>query len=139
EAYHRAVRGLASLEGEHVLGLSPEASAALPAWEAEVEGMLGDGGSMEVMRDWGAKLVGATLRLAAVLHCVEHGPATPIGGPTLAAAVSVARYLVPHAEAVLHMMEAKDESCDTDAHYVLRWVERHGKREFTRSEVQHHG
>jgi hypothetical protein len=139
DAYHRAVRRLASLEGEFVLGLSPEASAALQAWEAEVEGMLGDGGPMEVMRDWGAKLVGATLRLAAVLHCVGHGPEVPVGGPTLAAAVAIARYLVPHAEAVLHMMEAKDESCDGDAHYVLRWVERHGKRDFTRSEAQHHG
>ena len=42
--------------------------------------MLGDGGQMEIMRDWGAKLAGETLRLAAVLHCVEHGPAGNIGG-----------------------------------------------------------
>ena len=30
---------------------------------------------MEGIRDWGGKLAGATLRLAAVLHCVKHGPA----------------------------------------------------------------
>lgn len=139
EAYHAAVRKLGSLEGEHVLKLSQEASAALRAWETEVEGMLGDGGSMELMRDWGAKLVGATLRLAAVMHCVKFGPTTPVGGPTFAAAVSVARYLVPHAEAVLHMMAGKDESFDNDAHYLLKWIERHGRQEFTKSEAQHHG
>jgi hypothetical protein len=127
------------LEGERIIRLSPEAAMALLAWETEVEGMLSDGGSLEVMRDWGAKLVGATLRLAAVMHCVEHGPAASIGGPIFATAVSIARYLVSHAEAVLHMLEAKDESCDNDAHYVLRWIERHGRREFTKSEAQHHG
>jgi hypothetical protein len=139
EAYHEAVRKLASLEGEHIVSMSPEASSALRVWEAEVEGMLGDGGPLEILRDWGAKLVGATLRLAAVLHCVEHGPAAPIAGCTFTAAVSIARYLIPHAEAVLHMMEAKDESRDNDAHYILRWIERHRRREFTKSEAQHHG
>ena len=77
-------------------------------WEAEIEAMLGDGGQMEIMRDWGAKLAGATLRLAAVLHCVEHGPAGRIEGATIAAAVEIARYLVPHAEAVLNMMLANE-------------------------------
>ena len=75
EAYRQAVRALADLEGEHVLQLAADASAALQEWEAEIESMLGDGGQMEIMRDWGAKLAGATLRLAAVLHCVEHGAA----------------------------------------------------------------
>ena len=55
--------------------------------------MLGDGGQMEIMRDWGAKLAGATLRLAAVLHCVEHGPAGRIEGRSIAAAVEIARYI----------------------------------------------
>src|SRR5262245_41769283 len=101
--------------------------------------MLGDGGQMEIMRDWGAKLAGATLRLAAVLHCVQHGAAGRIEQPTIAAAIDVARYLVPHTEAVLNMMQAKDVSGDDDARYVLRWIERHGRREFTKSEAQHHG
>ena len=101
--------------------------------------MLGDGGQMEIMRDWGAKLAGATLRLAAVLHCVEYGPTGEIEGPTLAAAIEIARYLVPHAEAVLNMMLASEDTGDDDARYVLRWIERHGRREFTKSEAQHHG
>ncbi len=47
--------------------------------------------------------------------------------------------LIPHAEAVLNMMQAKEDSADDDARYVLRWIERHGRREFTKSEAQHHG
>ena len=91
--------------------------AVLQKWEAEIESKLGDGGQMEIMRDWGAKLAGATLRLAAVLHCVEHGAAGYIGGATIRAAVELAMYLVPHAEAVLNMMQAKEASGDDDARY----------------------
>jgi hypothetical protein len=139
EAYRQAVRALAEVDGEIVLQLTADASALLHDWEAEIEVMLGDGGQMEIMRDWGAKLAGATLRLAAVLHCVKHGPAGRMEGRTIAAAVEIARYLVPHAEAVLGMMQAKEESADEDARYVLRWIERHGRRECTKSEAQHHG
>jgi hypothetical protein len=138
EAYRQAVRALADVEGEHVLRLAADA-AAFKAWEAEIEAMLRDGGQMEIMRDWGAKLAGETLRLAAVLHCVEHGPEKPIDGRTLASAIEIARYLVPHADAVLNMMVAKEDSADDDAHYVLRWIERHGQREFTKRDAQQHG
>jgi hypothetical protein len=133
------VRTLAGTEGEHLLYLDAEASAAFQEWEAEVESMLADGGQMEIMRDWGAKLAGATLRVAAVLHCVEHGAAGDIGVETARAAVEIARYLIPHAKVVLNMMEAKEASSDEDARYVLRWIERHGRREFTKRDAQQHG
>jgi len=139
EAYRQAVRALADLEGEHVLQLAADTSAVLRDWEAEIESMLGDGGQMEIMRDWGAKLAGATLRLAAVLHCVEHGAAGYIGGASIRAAVEIARYLVPHAEAVLNMMRAKEGTEDEDARYLLRWIERHGRREFTKRDAHQHG
>jgi hypothetical protein len=139
EAYRQTVRALADLEGEPVLRLGADASGALREWESEIESMLGDGGQMEIMRDWGAKLAGATLRLAAVLHCVGYAPDAAVGGPTFAAAVEIARYLIPHAEAVLALMQAKEASGEDDARYVLRWIERHGRREFTKTEAQHHG
>jgi hypothetical protein len=138
EAYRQAVRALAGVEDEVVLRLRADAEAALREWEAEIETMLGDGGGMESIRDWGGKLAGATLRVAAVMHCVEHGPAGPIEGPTIAAAIEIARYLVPHAESVLNMMAANDDSTD-DAFYVLRWIKRHDRREFTKRDAQQHG
>lgn len=139
EAYRLTVRALAEVEGEFVLRLAADAAALLRDWEAEIESMLGDGGELEIMRDWGAKLAGATLRLAAVLHCVEHGPAARIEGPTISAAIEIARYLTPHAEAVLNMMHAKDDSADDDARYVLRWIERHGRQGFSKRDAQQHG
>jgi putative DNA primase/helicase len=139
EAYRQAVRRLTDLKEVVVLCLTPEATAVLHDWEAEIEGMLADGGLMEIMRDWGAKLAGATLRLAAVLHCVHHGPEGLVGGETIAAAVEIARYLIPHAEAVLNLMQAKEASGDDDARYVLRWIERHERHEFTKRDAQQHG
>jgi len=139
EAYCQAVRTLADAEDECSLRLVADAEHLLKGWEAEIEGNLADGGDMEVVRDWGAKLAGATLRLAAVLHCVEHGPAGRIGGRTIASAVEIARYLVPHAEAVLNMMLASEDTADDDARYVLRWIERHGRREFSKRDAQQHG
>jgi hypothetical protein len=140
DAYHETVKAMADIQEERImLNLAPDAAAALEAWEAEIEAMLADGGQMEIMRDWGGKLAGATLRLAAVLHCVEYGLAGEIGLPTLLSAIEVARYLVPHAEAVLNMMQAQESASDEDARYLLRWIERHGRRQFTKSEAQHQG
>jgi putative DNA primase/helicase len=138
-AYHGLVKAMADVEGEFTLHLSTDAASMLEEWEAEIEAMLADGGQMEIMRDWGAKLAGATLRLGTVIHCADHGPTGYIDQTTLAAAIEISRYLVPHAEAVLNMMQAKETSGDEDARYVLRWIERHGRREFTKSEAQHQG
>jgi putative DNA primase/helicase len=139
DAYHQMVHNLAESEGEFVLQLEVDAAELLRVWEIEIEAMLGDGGQMEIMRDWGAKLAGATLRIAAILHCVEYGPIDRIERQALAAAIEIARYLIPHAEAVLNMMLASEETADDDAQYVLRWIERRRKTEFTKSEAQHHG
>jgi hypothetical protein len=139
EAYRQTVRTLAAMEGEHVLFLQPVAAAVLKAWEHEIETMLDDGGHLEIMRDWGAKLAGATVRLAAVLHCVEYDTSEEVAEPTIAAAIEIARYLIPHAETVLEMMKAKEESPADDALYVLRWIERHQKAEFTKRDAQQHG
>jgi len=139
ETYRQTVRALAEVKGETVLKLSVDAAALFQKWEAEIETMLADGGQMEIMRDWGAKLAGETVRLAAVLHCVVHGPTKRIERPTIAAAIEIARYLIPHAEAVLNMMLASEETVDDDARYVLRWIERHGRQKFSKCEAQHHG
>jgi hypothetical protein len=37
------------------------------------------------------------------------------------------------------MMLASDETVDDDAYYILRWIKRHARQEFTKSEAQHHG
>ena len=80
----------------------------LREWETEIETMLGDGGPMEIMRDWGAKLAGATLRLAAVLHCVRHGCGCINRRPDLRGGCRDRPVSIPHAEAVMALMQAKE-------------------------------
>ena len=54
ETYRQTVRALANVGDDCTLELGADASALLQEWEEEIESMLGDGGDMEVMRDWGA-------------------------------------------------------------------------------------
>src|SRR5690606_37493896 len=118
--------------------LSPDALDMLHKWMAEIEPQLGEGGRMEMMADWGAKLAGATLRLAGIMHCVEYGPEGNIGVKTLAAAIEIARYLMPHASYTLSMMSATTATVDDDAQYLLRWINRHEAREFSRRDAHQH-
>ncbi|HPU06917.1 MAG TPA: DUF3987 domain-containing protein [Thermogutta sp.] len=142
EAYHRTVTMLA--RQANAIGLAPlklalttEAELLLRTWEAEIEGMLAEFGEMETIRDWGAKLAGATLRVAAVLHCVEQGIRGEIAPQTLAAAIEIGRYLIPHAKAVLEQLS--DDSRLDGARWILRWIRRHQLREFTLRDVYRHG
>jgi len=140
EAYRQLVRTLAQVSGDFILCLDADAERLFRTWERDTEEMLADGGQMEVLRDWGAKLAGATLRLAAVLHCVESGPGGTINRETIGAAIAIGDYLIPHAEAVLAMMQAKeDDGAEQDARYILNWITRHGLEEFTKSQAQQHG
>jgi hypothetical protein len=145
EAFRAAVRSLfesceSKLDETAALRLSDSASSLLLEWEAEIESMLADGGELETIRFWGGKLAGATVRIAAVLHCVQHGPIGEIGRPIIAAAIEIARHLIPHAEAAFSLMEAKDDSgASAGATYLLKWIRRHGLREFTKRHAQQHG
>lgn len=137
--YYEAVQRLAGGDVEVVLHLSMEAAASLEIWEREIEKMLGDGGTLEKMRDWGGKLAGETIRLAAIFHCIKWGPVEQIDLQTLNAAIETARYLVPHAEAALRLMSGRESRTEDDAYYLLRWIDRHQFPHFTKSEAQHHG
>ncbi len=143
EAYHQVVYKLAK-SVEHitdepiVLRLTDDAEKRLRQWEEEIEAMLDNNGEMESIKDWGGKLAGATVRIAGVLHCVENGPIGHITRQTMEAVIAIGRYLIPHAETVLNIMAAREDVAEDDARYVLRWIERHGKREFTKSEAQQH-
>ncbi len=137
--YTRLVACLANSNEELLLQLNENAQYIFEHWESEIEEMLGEGGSMEIMRDWGAKLAGATLRLTGVLHCVGHGNEKQVDGNTMLAAIDIAKFLVPHADKVLDLMSAKEDDSEEDAKYVLRWIVRHEIKEFTKRDAQQHG
>ena len=76
--YARALRALLDMESAgfeenstpipHKLRLSPGAIAQLHAWKAEVERDLADGGCYATVRDWAGKMVGQSIRVAALLE-----------------------------------------------------------------------
>ena len=138
-AYHNVVANLACFNGSLKLRLAADALTLFQDWEEEIELMLAEGGALEAIRDWGAKLAGATLRLSASLHCAESGLVPAIGRQTVADAIEIARYLIPHAQAVLGSIKTAESLVEDDAAYVLRWIQRHGRAEFTKRDAQQHG
>jgi hypothetical protein len=137
-AYANTVRRMADADWSNELTFTCEAQRRLIAWETEVERMLRDGGDLEAIRDWGGKLTGATLRLAAVMHCVD-GQSGPIEAETLDRAVEIARYLIPHADAVLRLMNRVELQAEADAAYLAHWVERERLEQFTKRDAHRHG
>jgi replicative DNA helicase len=112
---------------ERVLTLAEPAYSCWLEFAAWVEPRLADFGALADMADWAGKLPGAVARLAGLLHlanCVgESAPCgTPIPANTMARAISIGRYLIPHARAAFDMMGL--DPLVADAQYVLAWIRR---------------
>ena len=109
-----------------VLALDPQAAELLLGFERDLEPRLAAGnGDLAHLAGWAAKLVGATCRLAALLHLAGHlrdGWAQPISPDTFAGAIQLADYLIEHARAVFDLMGA-DPRLD-DARWLLDWIGR---------------
>lgn len=145
--YRAAVLGLLDMqpntndlgeESEHVLLLSEQARAEWISFAQDIEDGQAEGGKLESLRDWCAKLPGGALRLAGLLHVAEHGfrNGLEIDVHTMRRAVNICTALIPHTAAVFDMIGA-DPGIE-DAKVLWRWVERQcrrdGKREVLRSE-----
>ena len=91
----------------HVLRLAPGAIKVLHAWEADVERDLADGERHAPIRDWAGKVVGQSIRVAALLELAARAgddrvlPGDTIGADALEAAVRLMRPLATHALEVL--------------------------------------
>lgn len=132
--YRRFVRHILADNGRGVIRLSPEADRVRKDYAAYIEQKLGN--EWECMRDWGGKLVGATVRIAALMHAaeVQGNPADiPISPEVMEGAVKIAEFLGVHAMAAYQMMGA-DESTE-DARYLWRRIEGTGKDQLTKNEV----
>ncbi|WP_435797791.1 YfjI family protein [Streptomyces klenkii] len=93
-----------------VLPLTPEAGAALNAFAQRLEPQLrAKGGRLGHIGKWAGKLVGATARIAGLLHLADHledGYGKPISAATMEAAVELADYFTHHALTVFDLMGA---------------------------------
>ena len=131
------VRSLAEWTDPAVLTLTPAAAAVLLDAEKTIEPRLElDTGDLAGIRDWAAKQIGATARIAGLLHLGTHlrdGWGRAIDASTMAAALDIGGYYTEHALAAFDHM-GTDPVIET-ARVVLRWIEREQPERFTRREA----
>jgi hypothetical protein len=95
----------------HEIPVEPDALEAWSELEAEVELLLRDEGPLGGIRDFGAKLVGNTVRIAGLMHLVavadQSDPFTiPLNAVQMERAAEIMRsVLIPHAKAAYGAME----------------------------------
>ena len=132
--YRSFVRRILADPGAGTIRLSPEADEIRKQYQGHIETKLGN--EWEFMRDWGCKLVGAMVRIAALMHAaqLQGDPAeTPISPEVMACAVSIAEFLGVHAMAAYQIMGA-DES-QSAARYILKRLSMASTTRITRSEL----
>ena len=106
-----------------VLVLDDAAQRRLLAFQKELEPRLAPTGQLGHIADWGGKLVGGAVRIAALLHVASNPssiPSTEISSDTMAAALEIAEYFIPHALAAFDLM-GTDQVID-DARRALAWL-----------------
>lgn len=106
----------------YVLQIAPDAYREWADFHRDVETKLRPGGELELIADWGGKLHGAAVRLAGLLHLVEHDAPHlhPIGLGTMQQALGLATVLTEHAKAAFALMGADpDIEC---AKHILAWI-----------------
>ncbi len=139
QAWAVLLGGLAGLpvpgdEGPRVLTLGAEGRELFNRFEQEIEPRLhpeqGDLAAAGVA-DWAAKLLGATARVAALLHLAEHGPTSPptISHDTITGAVTIAEHAISHALAAFDVMGARTDL--EPARRLLRALTGSGKGTFS--------
>lgn len=122
-----------AVESAHVITLSPEAVSLLNEFRKNVtrecrSGMLS---TTDELSEWGAKLAGAVVRIAGLLHLAENVMEDrpwewEINGTTMGAACEIGRYLMPHA-VVAHTQMASTPAYDV-ARQILLYLQRHDKK-----------
>jgi hypothetical protein len=122
----------------HVLTLSPDGRKAINSFMAWVEPQLGEMGQLHCIEDWAGKLVGAVVRLAALLHMADHSRDAfpwimPVSAEVVARAITLGRYLIPHSLMAFNEMGADEEA--ERARFILRWIERTAGTSFSKRDV----
>ena len=135
--YYRFVKQILNDNGRGMIHLSAEADQLRMEYQSEIERRLGT--EWEFMQDWGGKLVGACLRIAALIHAGtvlgEQNAIVqkPISIETMEAAVKIAEFLSVNAEAAYKVMGASESY--EDAKYLWRRIMESGKTELSKRDL----
>ena len=138
--YHDTTRALALTLAEWTdpatITLTPDARRVLLDLARQTEPRLAPDGDLAHLRDWGSKLVGATARLAGLLHLAAYpddGWRRAVEPATVERAVTLAHYYTAHALAAFDEMRA--DPAVADAEYLLGVIRRHGFVDVSRREL----
>jgi replicative DNA helicase len=117
------------------LQLSAEGEKVLLEAARELEPRLRRGADLGYLVDWGSKLIGATARIAGLLHIADYlgGTLCDISSECMGRAIEIGRYFEAHAIAAFDEMGA-DPAID-GARLILNWVHRQELNQFTRREA----
>jgi replicative DNA helicase len=119
-----------------VLMLTADAAELLLSAAERLEPRLGPDGDLGHIADWASKLIGATARIAGLLHLAANlrdGWGKPIAASTMAAAIQAADYFTAHALAAFDGMGA--DPVLEDARVILQWLQRTRPARFTKREA----
>lgn len=132
-AYKECILRLLEDSDRGTITLDQDANELRREYQAFVEGKLGS--DWEHMRDWGGKLAGAVLRIAALLHIADASTPSqePIGPDTVARAISIGGVLAAHAQAAYSTMGG-DQS-QAEAKYLWRRIQAHGGQEISKRDL----
>lgn len=132
--YRSFVRRILSAQWSGTIRLSSGADAIRKEYQGYIERKLGD--EWESMRDWGGKVTGATVRIAALMHAAEiQGDPTkiPISPEVMAGATSIAEFLSAHAIAAYQVMGANEDY--ENARYLWRRIRSSGQDEMSKRDL----
>jgi hypothetical protein len=140
-AYHEHITALtltlAGLGEPTELAFTPSGAAAVTGMLADTEPRFRPGtGDLAHMTDWGGKLVGATVRIAGLLHLATHlrdGWASPINAATFDNARQLGDYYTTHAQAAYDTIGA--DPAVADARAILTWARNTTVSRFTTRDI----
>jgi uncharacterized protein DUF3987/DnaB helicase-like protein len=132
------VLSLRELAEPVTLTFTDDARQAVIEFQDATEPRLAPGtGDLAHMTDWAGKLVGTTVRIAALLHLAEHhrdGWRRPIDLETFARAQMIGEYFTTHAITAYDTIGA--DPAVADARAILDWTRTTGAQRFTARDVQ---
>lgn len=131
------VLSLARLTEPATLAFTAEAHEAITCLLADTEPRFRPDGDLAHMTDWGGKLVGATVRVAGLLHLAKHlrdSWGQPIDADTFADARDIGEYFTTHAKAAYDAIGTDPATADAKA--ILDWTRNTARTRFAARDAQ---
>lgn len=144
DRYHNGIRKLLTgnwnTQEQKLLTLSMAANNLLINFEEELEPKLRPEGELRPIIDWAAKLSGALVRIAGLLHLAEYIDETDkplvVEDCTMQKALYLSSFLINHAKMAYNVIETADTEEISNVMRVLRWMKENDIQQFSQRDCQ---